>query len=172
MFDVVVLVEKDVVAGARTLASLVEGVVEGHLRRLVLVSSETSTELAALADQAGCRLEAGVARGDLGHRLAAHLTTPHSLVMVAGTLLEPGWTHALRADGLRHGVLKGAQAVFFTPEDRAARLKLRLGVALRRPAPVLHGVLASTHALLHGGFDGQRLRTGHASRLARVITGR
>jgi hypothetical protein len=172
MFDVVVLVEKDVVAAARTLASLVEGVVEGHLRRLVLVSSETSAELTALADQAGCRLEAGVPRGELGHRLAAHLTTPHSLVIAAGTLLEPGWTHALRSDGLRNGAVQGAQAVFFTPEDMAPRLKLRLGVALRRPAPVLHGVLASTHALLHGGFDGQRLRVGRAARVARVITGR
>ena len=176
MFDVVVLAEGDAVSAARTLSTLVEGVVQGHLRRLVLASPDEHEDLAALADEAGCRLEAGVPLGALWPRLAAHISTPHVLVIAAGTLLAPGWTNLLRTDGLRQGALHLNQSVFFMPEERLARLKLRAALALRRPVPVRRGAIVPIGSLVRGALDGTHVRLrgqeGHSARMARVVVGR
>jgi hypothetical protein len=88
MFDAVIFSGRDPEAAARTMACLVEGVVEGMLQRVLVVSRETSAELEKLADASGCRLEQGVAADKLPSVLAVHLETPHILAFDAGALLR------------------------------------------------------------------------------------
>jgi hypothetical protein len=154
MFDVVVISPAGPELAARTFAGLVEGVVDGLVRRAVLLSSQESEGLRRLADAAGCRLEAGIAATGFGEALKAHLETAHVLVFTAGALLPPGWPDLLQHEFQRRGALGPAEGLAFRPTGLGARLRLMAALAGRSRVPLAHGALLPKGALTGRGFDG------------------
>jgi hypothetical protein len=165
MFDAVVVSTADPELAARTLAGLVEGVVDGMVRRVVLLSSAQSAALRELADAAGCRAALGVPPGGVGAALKAHVETPHVLALRAGALLPPGWPDVLRGELQRRGPPAADAGLAFTPVGLGARLALTAAIASRRPASLAHGALAPQSALVDRAFDGAAL----ASRKLRMV---
>jgi hypothetical protein len=154
MFDVVVIAEADAEPAARSLATLVEGVVDGMLRRAVLLSSAENDGLRGLADAAGCRLVAGVPAGGFGAALTPHLETPHVLALAAGALLPPGWPELLRQAQRQSGAPAEDMALAFRPAGLAARLRLRAAIIGRARLPLTHGALVPRASLTARDFNG------------------
>jgi hypothetical protein len=165
MFDAVVIAGADAEPAARSFATLVEGVVDGMLRRAVLLSPVESDGLRAIADAAGCRLVAGVTPDGFGEALRAHLETPHVLALAAGALLPAGWPERLRLALQRSGAPPAATALAFRPAGLVARIGLRAAIAGRARLPLTHGALAPRAALTARDFDGRT-----AAAFARIAT--
>ncbi|MGL4240232.1 MAG: hypothetical protein ACRCTI_03880 [Beijerinckiaceae bacterium] len=172
MFDVVIVSGPDPDAAARTLATLVEGVVEGLLRRAILASTADGADLRRLADEAGCRAAAGVAESDLGRTIADLSETPHLLVMKAGALVPPGWTDMLYQDLKRRGPPAIDSGVAFRPAALPARLRIAAAMATARPMPLDHGAIVPRAALRHRSFNGERVPTARGWRMARLTVER
>jgi hypothetical protein len=141
-------------AAARTLATLVEGVVEGLLGRVALVGPDADPELRRLAEAAGCALAADPAA--LSGRAAGWL-----LALPAGTLLLSGWPARLE-DSLRRGLAPG-EALAFRPEDAGWTEPLR---NLMRPGRMPAGGL-----LPGGGLAALRLNADPLRWTGRVRRG-
>jgi hypothetical protein len=160
MFDAVVIAGADAEPAARTFATLVEGVVEGVVRRATLVSHADNAGLRALADAAGCRTILGIARGGFGEALDGRLETAHVIALAAGALLPPDWPTRLRQDLQRRGPPPPDAGLAFRPERLAARLRVTAALTSRSRLPLGHGALAPRAALADRGFDGCSVRTG------------
>jgi hypothetical protein len=158
MFDAVVIAGAEEERAARTLATLVEGVVDGVLQRVVLLSAADTDGLRRLADAAGCRAALGVAQGGFGEALKPHLATPHALALAAGALLPPGWPEALRQELLRRGAPGLDQAIALRPATLAMHLRLAAAMTGRRRTPLAHGALAPRTSLTARGFDGSAVQ--------------
>ncbi len=172
MFDAVIFSGPDPERAARTLAGLIEGVIDGLLRRVLVVSASQSADLEKLADASGCRLEQGVAADLLAKVLAEHLETPHVLAFEAGALLEPGWTVLLNRAFQRHGLPAADAALAFRPESLPERLHLRwIAMPLRR-LPLTHGLLVPRGRLTAPGFDSRTVRLSGRVRLAPLTVAR
>jgi hypothetical protein len=159
MFDAVIFSGKDPEAATRTMASLVEGVVEGMLLRVLVVSGERSDDLERLADASGCRLEQGVAAEKLPGILAAHLQTPHVLAFDAGALLPPGWPQLLQREFQRRGQPDAEVALAFRPEGLGDRLRLILRIGAGGRVPLTYGALIPRAQLLDKAYRGGAAKT-------------
>ncbi len=165
MFDAVILATSGPEAAARTLGTLVEGVVEGVLRRVVLASAADDPVLRRLADEAGCRLAFGAAPGALGRLLGDQLETPHVLVAAGGVLLPPGWPDALARELQRRGAPDAEAGLAFRPSGIAARLRVQAALAARRRVAIDHGVLTPRGSVAGKDFDGGSVATGRGWRM-------
>jgi hypothetical protein len=165
MFDAVVVSTAGPEAAARTLGTLVEGVVEGVLRRVVLASAADDPALRKLADEAGCRLAVAAVPGELGRQLSEHLETPHVLVAAGGALLPPGWPDALARELQRRGAPDAQAGFAFRPSGIAARLRLQTALMGGRRVAVAHGALVPRGALAARDFDGRSVPTGRGWRM-------
>lgn len=77
---------------ARTLGSLVPAVVDGLLRRVVVIDSGSSDDTTVVAEGAGCTLY-----NSAEIRTALHaINTPWVLILNPGAIPEPGWEDAVR----------------------------------------------------------------------------
>ncbi len=171
MFDAVVIAGADPEPAARTLAGLVEGVVDGMARRVVLASLADTDALRRLADAAGCRLALGVPQGGFGAALREHLEAAHALAFTAGALLPAGWPEILTQELRRRGPPGADAGLAFRPAGLGARLAL-LAAAKGRRLPLAYGVLAPRAALTGGGFDGAAVRVRHGALAAHLTTAR
>jgi hypothetical protein len=146
MLDAIVIVDGEdpyrTEATARSLATLVEGVVDGGLARLLLVTSSPAGDLAKLADASGCRLAADVNQDNLASTLGAHLTQPRTLLLRAGCLLPPGWPDTLARSPAN-------RALVFSPDNAGVRLSLAMRLRFSRPIAIDHGVIVSRGAARH-----------------------
>jgi hypothetical protein len=166
MFDAVVFSGPDPERAARTLAGLIEGVIDGLLGRVLVVSASRSADLEKLADASGCRLEQGIAGDRLAHVLSSHLETPHVLAFEAGALLEPGWPIKLNRLFQRHGLPVADSTIAFQPENLGSRMKLRLVAIPLGRLPLTYGLLLPKSRLTASGFDGSIVKVSGRVRLA------
>jgi hypothetical protein len=160
MFDAVVIAGADAEPAARTFATLVEGVVEGMVRRATLISHDDSAGLRTLADAAGCRIALGVPQGGFGDALKEHLETPHVIALAAGALLPPDWPTRLRQDLQRRGAPPVDAGLAFRPDGLVQRLRVMAALTSRGKLPLSHGALTPRAALIGRGFDGVAVSTG------------
>jgi hypothetical protein len=160
MFDAVVIAGADAEPAARTFATLVEGVVDGMVRRATLASHDDTAGLRALADAAGCRIALGVSKGGFGDALEGNLETPHVIVLTAGALLPPDWPARLRQDLQRRGAPPPDAGLAFRPDGLVARLRVAAALTSRGRLPLGHGALTPVAALTGRGFDGASVPTG------------
>lgn len=86
MITTLIEADDDPAGLSRTLASLVPGAVEGLIREVIVLSSE-STSVAKVADHAGCRL---AAPGDVD-QIVSTAKGDWLLVLPSGVVLSPGW---------------------------------------------------------------------------------
>jgi hypothetical protein len=172
MFDCIVFSGPDPEPAARTLAGLVEGVVDGVLGRMLLVSAAAGGELSMLADASGCRLEQGVSPERLCEVLAGHLTTPHALAFEAGALLPAGWPQLLQQELQRRGEPGTAVALAFRPEALAARLRLIAAIGVRGRLPLAYGALLPKARLTDRGFKGGPVKTYGPIHMTQMSVGR
>jgi hypothetical protein len=156
MFDALVLAHQDPAPAARTLATLVEGVV-------AIVALGAGVALDPLADAAGC----GIVRAMDIPTLSSVLSTPHVIVLPAGALLPPGWPDQLASDLTRFGAPGALESVFFRPEALAARARLGVSTWIGRYA-LSHGALVPRSAVLTTGFNAVALRAPGAVRMAKL----
>jgi hypothetical protein len=159
MFDAVIFSGRDPEAAARTMASLVEGVVEGMLQRVLVVSAESDADLEKLSDASGCRLEQGVAVDRLSAVLAAHLQTPHVLAFDAGALLPPGWPQLLQREFQRRGQPDTEVALAFRPEGLGDRLRLITRIGIRGRVPLTYGALLPRSRITDKAYRGGAVKT-------------
>jgi hypothetical protein len=168
MFDAVVITAADPEPAARSFATLVEGVVEGVVRRVTLLSAHDSRELRLLANAAGCRMALGVATGGFGEALKDGLETPHVIALAAGALLPAGWPDMLRHELQRRGAPPPTAGLAFRPDALAARLRVMAALTGRRRLPLRHGALVPSAALTARSFDGFAVETGAKWSLAQT----
>lgn len=161
MFDAVIISDADPEPAARTFATLVEGVVEGVVRRATLLSSHDVPGLRTLADAAGCRLALGIPSADFGAELKAHLETPHVIALQAGALLPTGWPNRLRQELQRRGAPPADAGLAFRPERLLARFGVLATLVGRGRLPLRHGALVPRGALTNQRFDGLAVPTGN-----------
>ena len=172
MFDAVIFSGKDPEAAARTMACLVEGVVEGMLQRVLVVSAESSDGLEKLADASGCRLEQDVAAGKLAGVLAAHLQTPHVLAFDAGALLPPGWPHLLQREFQRRGQPDAEVSLAFRPEGLGDRLRLIARIGVRGRVPLTYGALVPLARITDKAYRGGAVKTHGPIHMTQMGVGR
>jgi hypothetical protein len=172
MFDALVITGADPEPAARSFATLVEGVVAGMIRRVVLMSTEDNAGLRALADASGSRIALGLPKTGFGEAARDHLETPHAIVLEAGALLPPDWPHLLRQELQRRGAPPPDAGLALRPDALAARLQLHLAMIGRRRASVSHGVLAPKTALVSRSFDGLHVETGPRWAMGRITVER
>jgi hypothetical protein len=159
MFDAVIFSGRDPEAAARTMACLVEGVVEGMLLRVLVVSAERDTDLGKLSDASGCRLEQGVAADKLAGVLAAHLQTPHVLAFEAGALFPPGWPQLLQREFQRRGQPDAEVALAFRPDSLGDRLRLIARIGIRGRVPLTYGALLPRERLTDKAYRGGAVKS-------------
>jgi hypothetical protein len=172
MFDAVIFSGPDPERAARTLAGLIEGVIDGLLGRALVVSQWQSADLDKLADASGCRLEQGVETEHLPAVLAAQIKTPHVLAFEAGALLEPGWPVHLNRMFQRHGLPAGDGAIAFRPENFGPRMVLRWIALSAGRLPLTHGLLLPRSCLVTPGVTGQTARVSGKIRMAPMTVAR
>ncbi len=172
MFDAVIFSGKDPEAAARTMAFLVEGVVEGMLRRVIVVSGESGPDLERLADASGCRLEQGIGPERIPAILASHIETPHVLAFAAGALLPPGWPVLLMREFQRRGQPAADGALAFRPERLGERLGLLARIALQGRVPLSHGALLPKGRLTDAAYRGGAVKTLGPIHLTEMRVGR
>ncbi len=172
MFDAVVIATADPEPAARSFATLVEGVVDGLVRRVTLLSPHDSGDLRRLGDAAGCRMALGVSPGGFGEALQANAETPHVIALAAGALLPPGWPDMLRREFERRGAPPPHAGLAFRPDALAARLRVMAALAGRRRLPLGWGALAPRASLTSRGFDGVAVETGAQWAMAQVTVAR
>lgn len=172
MFDAVVFAKADAKAAARTLASLVEGAVEGSLGRVTLISATRDAAIEALAEASGCGLAAGVAPEALAATLAERIATPHALAAEAGALMLPGWPAALDAELRREGGLSPDMALLFRPESTADWLKLVFAVSVKGRMPLDHGALVPRRRLIDPRYRGGPVKSFGPMHMSAMRVGR
>jgi hypothetical protein len=172
MFDAVVIATADPEPAARSFATLVEGVVQGVVRRATLLSAHDNAELRSLADAAGCRMALGVAPDHVGDALKASLETAHVITLAAGALLPAGWPDRLRHELQRRGAPPPEAGLAFRPDGLVARLHAMAALTSRRKLPLSHGALAPRAALTMRGFDGVAVQTGARWAMAQLTVER
>jgi hypothetical protein len=172
MFDAIIFSGKDPEAAARTMAFLVEGVVEGMLRRVIVISQEAGRDLEKLADASGCRLEQAIAPERISTILAAHLETPHVLAFEAGALLPPGWPTLLMREFQRRGQPDAEVSLAFRPERLAERLRLIAGIGIRGRVPLAYGALVPKSRLTDGAYRGGAVKTRGPIHMTQLSVGR
>jgi hypothetical protein len=172
MFDAVIFSGKDPEAAARTMAFLVEGVVEGMLRRVIVISAEAGRDLEKLADASGCRLEQAVAPEQIPAILAAHIETPHVLAFEAGALLPPGWPVLLMREFQRRGQPDADVSLAFRPEKLSDRLRLIARIGVRGSVPLAHGALVPKARLTDGAYRGGPVKTMGPIHMTQMSVGR
>jgi hypothetical protein len=159
MFDAVIFSGRDPEAATRTMASLVEGVVEGMLQRVLVVSRECSDDLEKLSDASGCRLAQGIAAEKLAGILAGHLQTPHILTFEAGALLPMGWPQLLQREFQRRGQPDAVVSLAFRPENLGDRLRLIANISVRGRVPLAYGALVPRSLLADTGYGGGAVKS-------------
>jgi hypothetical protein len=172
MYDVLIFSSANPEAAARTLSSLVEGVVDGMVGRVTVMSAETSPELLALGDASGCRVEAGVPADKLHARISASVGTEHVLSFKAGALMPAGWPQLMKNEMMVRGKPGTAVALLFEPPKLLERVKLILSQMLKGRFPLDHGALVPREQLLHTGFDGLTVKVYGPVHMSKVVTDR
>jgi hypothetical protein len=168
MFDAVVIAAADPEPAARSFATLVEGVVEGMVRRVTLLSAHDSKELRLLADAAGCRTALGTPPTGFSEALKDGLETQHVIALAAGALLPAGWPDMVRHELQRRGAPPSTAGLAFRPDALVARLRVMAALTGRRRLPLGHGALAPRAALTGRSFDGSAVETGAKWALAQM----
>jgi hypothetical protein len=172
MFDAVIFSGPDPEHAARTLAGLIDGVIDGLLRRVLVVSASQNADLDKLADASGCRLEQGVEARRLPAVLASHLETSHVLAFEAGALLEPGWPVHLNRMFQRHGLPASDAAIAFRPENFGPRMVLRWIALPTGHLPLTHGLLLPMSCLVVPDFNRKTARVSGGIRMAPLTVAR
>jgi hypothetical protein len=172
MFDAVIFSGPDPEAAARTLAGLVEGVVESLLSRVLVISADEDARLDKLADASGCRLEQGVSTNRLAGTLAQHLASAHVLAFDAGALLPPGWPSLLNQEFQRRGLPAQDQTLAFRPAALGARLKLTAAITARGRLPLAYGALLPRSVLTDKSYLGGPVKLRRAARMTAMTVTR
>lgn len=159
MLSVLIETRNDEERLARTLASLVGGVVEGMVREVIVCDLGSTDQTAKVAEHAGCRYLAtggvgagiGVAKGDW------------LLFLEPGARLVEGWT-----DAVADHVGRLSNPVRFAP-TRGARQPL-LRRLLARPRGLAHGlVITRGQARALAGASDTMEAIGRAARPATLL---
>jgi hypothetical protein len=114
---------------ARSLGSLVEGIVPGMLARVCVMASTETPAIAKLCDQSGAEMVTTTTNRAAFDRLSAS----HLLVLPQGLMMPAGWARLLEAEFAANGVLKPTESMMFM--NPWARIRSRLSTGLRRPNP-------------------------------------
>lgn len=130
MLSVLIVTQNSEKLLANTLSALVPAVVEGLLRRVVVVDQGSTDETRLVAEGAGCAL---YSENELSEALGA-LRTEWLLALQPGATLSDGWEEAVR----RHMGANRAPARFTLPQE--ARLGL-LGKLFARKSTLDSGLL-------------------------------
>ena len=170
MYDVLIFSSANPEAAARTLSSLVEGVVDGMVGRVTVMSAETSPELLMLGDASGCRVEAGVPADKLHACVSASVGTEHVLAFKAGALMPSGWPQLMKNEMIIRGKPGTAVALLFEPPTLVERIKLILQQMVKGRFPLDYGALVPREQLLHTGFDGLTVKVFGPVQMSRLKT--
>lgn len=136
MLSVLIETRNDEEALARTLASLVGGVVEGMVREVIVCDLGSVDQTAKVAEHAGCRY---LAAGGIGAGIAA-AKSDWLLLLEPGARLVEGWADVV-ADHIAHS---GKPARFSSA--RGARMPWFRTLFARRN-PVANGLVVSRNQL-------------------------
>jgi hypothetical protein len=169
MYDAVIFSSTNPAASARTLATLVEGVVEGMLGRVFVVAGAEQDGFEQLTDAAGCVLVAIDSPADIPARLKEHLTTGHVLAFKAGALLPPGWPAMLKAEISKQGHPYPEGAFAFRPPTTKTFLTMAVSLTVRQKMTLVHGGLVPKAWLLHPMFAGETLRPPGPVHMAKIV---
>jgi hypothetical protein len=172
MFDAVVIAAAEPEPAARSFATLVEGVVQGVVRRVTLLSAHDSKELRLLADAAGCRMALGVEPGGFGDALKDNLETPHVIALAAGALLPAGWPDIVRHELQRRGLPPPTVGLAFRPDALVARLRVMAALTGGRRVSLGCGALVPRVTLTARSFDGVAVETSAKWALAQMTVAR
>lgn len=147
-----------------TLAALVSGAAAGLIAEAIVADGGSSDETEAVADIAGCRfLKGPAARGERLAAAAEAARAPWLMFMVAGMVLDEGWTRDVRAflDGAQRRNRTDRVAAFglaFDDPDIRDRLE-GFGAGLMRlagfgPDPRQGLIVSRERYRALGGHDG------------------
>jgi hypothetical protein len=168
MYDAVILADANPAASARTLATLVEGVVEGMLGKVVVLTSTENDDFAKLTDAAGCILVMAETAAQIPVVLKDYLTTSHVLAFKAGAILPPGWPAMLKAEIHRQGHPYPEGAFSFRPPTRKTFLTMAFSLTVRQKMTLVHGGLVPRDWLLDPQFAGETLRPYGPVHMAKI----
>jgi hypothetical protein len=168
MFDAVIFSGPAAEPAARTLSTLVEGVAANFLGRVTVVSLETSDELTALGDAAGCQIIMGESGESLRDSLMKKVATPHVLALRAGVLLPPGWPDMMKAEFAVRGMPDSGIALLFEPEGLQARLRLIVMQMVKGRFPFDHGALVPRGRFIETAFDGSPMKVMGPVQMSRL----
>lgn len=132
MLDALVIAgppEPDAAEVARSLGSLVEGIVPGMLARVCVIATAETSAIAKLCDQSGADLVTSAANRAALDRLSAS----HLLVLPQGQMMPAGWARLLEAEFAASGKLGAGEGLMFMGGWQ--RLSARLSSGLKRPDP-------------------------------------
>jgi hypothetical protein len=169
MYDAVVFSNTNPAASARTLATLVEGVVEGMLGRVVVVASAGLDGFEKLTDAAGCLLVVVDRPAEIPVRLKEHLTTSHVLAFQGGALLPPGWPSLLKAEIHKQGHPPPEGTFAFRPSTTKTFLTMAVSLTVRQKMTLAHGGLVPKACLLHPAFLGDTLHPPGPVHMAKIV---
>ncbi|MGL4635254.1 MAG: hypothetical protein ACRCWF_04675 [Beijerinckiaceae bacterium] len=169
MYDAVILADANPTASARTLATLVEGVVEGMLGRVVVLASAENDAFAKLTDAAGCSLVIAETGAQIPGALKDHLSTSHVLAFKAGAILPPGWPALLKAEIHKHGHPYPEGAFAFRPPTRKTFLTMAFSITVRQKMTLVHGGLVPRSWLLDETFAGDTLKPPGPVHMTKII---
>ncbi len=169
MYDAVIFSNADPAASARTLATLVEGVVEGMLGRMIVVADAGNDGFEKLTDAAGCILVVANTPADIPALLKKHLTTGHVLAFKSGALLPSGWPAILKSEIRKHGHPYPEGAFAFRPPTKKTFLTMAVSLTIRQKMTLTHGGLVPRDWLLHPMFVGDTLRPPGPVHMVRIV---
>lgn len=172
MFDAIVFSSGDPEGATHTLATLVEGVVDGLMKRLTIIAHEPSQELEKLGEAVGCHILATNDPAVMQANLPAAISTDHILAVKAGALLPSGWPQMLRAEFKQRGMPGTAVATPFEPETRKERLKLMFNQVVKGRFTLDHGALLPRHVFFDGQYDGNSVKLLGPVQMSRLRVGR
>jgi hypothetical protein len=166
MLDVVVIADPDTPEPsriARSLGSVVEGVVPGLIGRALVIADKPAASLVDLCDEAGAGL---VSRGstDLAFE---RLQATHVLVLPEGYVMPAGWVALLESEFAAGGPLRPNETLMFLGAWQ--RLQQRVRNGFRRPDPFKCGGIVPQALARSCRFGAETMRAPSPLRHARLL---
>jgi hypothetical protein len=159
MFDVVIFADSAVAPAARTLSSLVEGVIADVIKRVIVVAPHEHEELQALADAAGCAIvtiPTGTTNRDI---LRQALSTDHILCLNAGAEMPQDWSKQMKTELAARGMPGTAVVVMFKPKTTSEWFKLVVRQSIKGTFSLNYGALVPQAILMASSLDGKAIKS-------------